>query len=857
MSNKREMDIRVVDLIKISNAPFPKSEDIYACLGHFDLIKIRELNRDDDSVFKAIWDDSTKIHSTDGRYVYPLYILHQQKSDELNKFWDRKFPCLFISRIHCEWQRAINEVKKELMESIYDLGSQQQPTVGDLSVEINGQPVHCTFYQTLELGDVAVIMKSNSLTACLQVSKRLMENEIVGDVYSYCGLYGSLVTESKLVEKCMPFGNFGEVYSGLSQKNPMASTRFSIKSARLATPIWKILGIDNEIHFVTGTADAIVDLSNKTGWDLIGLIQRLCSESTVEGSTPKYIPIQDAFDDVVTRVGIQYDEVYRKAKAAEKVLERKKLDQKNRQNAAVQLEEIEAKLKEKQYDWMFAFVTQMQTLLTMMDNCVLDDLSLLIWPSIRAFICRLHRVVCREERKLYNENIYEIEVFIDGWATLSNDIMHLESQLVQDPTLQASRVYVPAALLSYYMAFLSKLNELLYEIENKGASEAKESFRQYHPLIAHSIGLRANTLCVLDPTQDMTEDTTNECALLVSLPISLMYCPADITAVLCHEYLHYAGESTRLREKRFKCIMSSCAGYVLNQWDLEIGNKSNISLNDFEQALDFLKRKIENNCHNIDPTAWRYIHKMECVLPEALEGICLNWEIQSSFLTKFSKYDELKENFIRYASLFTAERQQADIMLMEERLKNLLLLYRECYADVAAILCLNLDVLSYIESILHHELVVRGKGEYKSPQLQKLAAQAAVVCLAVWPDLNPREDIKGRPEDEKWIDCVRNYVETIKVSHPLRLITDKSESWKTEQIGQKSRVVLSPSEYVPLRQYLTDCVEKIQLSFEVESVKTIRNELREMYDLISGEYIDLVSFQTKINQYRKKTFESN
>lgn len=868
-AKQKKVDIRVIDLIKAANGAFLTTKDLgelndtYACLGHFEVMQVRKVDREaNGTVFTDIWRDSRKKENTNkyNQYVYPLYILNYGDTSTLERFWEMKYPCMVVSRVHCDQPEQEKSFEAVLMECVKEIdiekdwaGEEAEKNSDFLSIKVGEDTVHCAFYQTLELGDTAVILKSNSLIACLKVSEHLMEHRSVGNVYSYCGLHKRLFSGSTPHEICKGFtSEVREVRDALEEEIPQASIRFSVHSTFFADLLWNELGVRNEVKFVTGTSDAIVDLSGKKCLDLISAIRTLWEShyyEIVEGSgrekrKKKYTySCNNAFDDVVTRVGIQFETYSEKVKSPDSVLCAKKLDEHGQRDLVKKLSDISAALCQEDYDWTHALSVQVKTLLTMMNNCIMDDLSLLIWPSVRAFICRLHYIVCKEKRCLEKEQIEDIEIFLNGWATLSNDIVHLESQLMQNPKLQAPRVYVPAALMAFYMAFLNKLNKLLLDMDKQAKETEDISFiptRQYYPLIAHDIGLRPNTLCILDPSKDKNWEYVDDCSLLVSLPISLMYRPAEVTAILCHEHLHYAGEFSRLREKRFGCILNTCAGLILNRWRLDDRDSNALPLYDVKLAKDFIMKIIKERITVIRPNAYQYIHLMNQFLPEVLTSIYLDWQLQSQVITRFCNNDNLQVRFLDYAERYTPITRNADTVIIRKRLDEMLLLYRECYADVAAIMLLGLDEGTYLSSMYHREIEIKNKNKpvaHLGRPLHALAVQAAIVFNVIWPNSN---FFTTQERTSSWDELVEQYLDQIQINQDLWwMVSEKEEKWD---------LLYANYEYIPLMGYLETCVNAIKDQLSTDKV----DELNKLYSLISKQDIDLDEFRKVIDQYHRE-----
>lgn len=173
----------------------------------------------------------------------------------------------------------------------------------------------------------------------------------------------------------------------------------------------------------------------------------------------------------------------------------------------------------------------------MMGNCITDDLSILIWPSVKALIDRLSYLFAQSS-KIGRKQESEISEFLNCWDILENDVSRMEGELSQKPELLSSRYYIPATLLAFYMSLLHKYNEFLLAANG-------ETGQSYIPLITYNVEPRASTHCILDPsTDDPNKEVYQKVTpLLVSLPVSMLYSPLETVIVLCHEMSHYTEPS--------------------------------------------------------------------------------------------------------------------------------------------------------------------------------------------------------------------------------------------------------------------------------------------------------------------------
>lgn len=556
-SQSQSPDFRVIELSKSSSSDSLRrklstaSINSYVCLGHFDCLCVKKLNAE--SPLNAIEQDFQQRDN----YNYPLYIFHYPSSDakNLGQFWNMKACFMTVSRIHFSPSAKADAQLLRKALAMLDQSNLEAGGAGELTIRIGGELVHAVFYHTLELGDLVVVLKSNSLPMCLEAIRRMMEIAQVGDVYSFCGIHFDLIKPNVRQAAKSWEEHTGHSFFQLSaddsvkQVLPHASMRFSIGSIRCAEKFWTTMNC--EPFFIAGTADAIVDFSGKPVENLIEAIYCLAFREFSIGSGNERVTMYDAFEDIITRIGSRYGPSYSEALA----LKPRRLPP-ALEEAQKELISMARKFMERETRWAPVLNAQVNTLSAMMGNCVTDDLSMLIWPSVRALMARLN-YLSETEHFIGEKQEEKISQFLDSWNILESDVSRLEGQLSQNPELLSSRYYIPATLMAFYMALLHECNALLLEINQDGD-------QGYVPLITYNASPRALTRCILDPSAD--EHTKGvykgNTPLLVSLPVTMMFRPLEAAIVLCHELSHYSGTATRQRQQRYKRILSSCAGLI-------------------------------------------------------------------------------------------------------------------------------------------------------------------------------------------------------------------------------------------------------------------------------------------------------
>jgi len=853
-SDSSKLDFRVVELWKTSAentlAQMIKDTSLeddatnrYVCLGHFDSICVKPLDASDP--LSAIENDSKARDN----YCHPLYILHDtpQKDDLLDQFWQSPFCFMTISRVHFSLSERGNP--DALRAALVDLSDDKNTAtnyLGDMSILVNAEVVHIAFYSTLELGDIVMVLKSNAITACLEVIRRIMEVSTVGDVYSFCGVHYALVEDKDVNgsaarwderngEKSPYFTSNAK--QALKKRIPHVSMRFSIVSTKCAKLLWDKMSFSPA--FISGTADALELLDGQTVAKLICSIHHLIFDVYTENN--KKLCMHDAFEDVITRIGTEYGQPYvHSLEAKPRVLPG------NLPRIREELRRTVGAIEERCQGsrWFSLLKAQTDTLIAMMGNCVTDDLSMLIIPSVRALLDRLNYITQKYSRISRNQET-NIGKFLNDWDILESDISRLEGQLSQNPELTASRYYIPATLMAFYMALLSKYNELLLTIDG-------EDKRGYVPLITYNSAPRAFTNCILDPVFDKPSGNgpppyKGDTPLLVSLPVTMMYKPLETTIVLCHEMSHYTGTSTRLREERFEQILAGCAGKIAKVWMLDGQEPFHLDPDGALSVLERIKKKLVDSYKSKVSGAGSlsggyYISQLLRNLPEVITDVYYDQKFRSSLVQLYVPRDRLKPGAIAYAQSFDIYEQYKTLDKFKSNVQNMLILYRECYADLMDILTLRLTKEEYLLYMFYREAQYLREADPTrlsiQPRMAELQLQAAVVLYVIPPDPGYQPFPLSLNEEQKaWIDNIT-------------AVIDKYQRWfgKEQDIPISKNAVLLQSEYMSLIKYLKQC-EKIISDKLASAAVQQATDFREIIDGMRGQ-IDLHKIQEIVARYR-------
>lgn len=843
-AGEKFFDLRVVELSKSSRSSRlceklkAADENSYVCLGHFDFLRISPLEGEDP--LKCVEEDFKKRDN----YNYPLYILHDSTKDSaaLTGFWETKSCFMTVSRIHFTptGKKGVDCIR-EALEKLHEGFPLRGEQPGELSIEVYGELVHCVFYRTLELSDLVVVLKSNSILSCLQAIRRMMEVPVVGNVYSFCGVHGELCDPR--IEEAMerwdasaPRLRFKQsAKEAMEQAIPYASVRFSVIATRNAKLFWS--QTKRPAYFVSGTADAIINFSGASMKELVRYIAFLSTQE-IPVDRERSVSMHDAFGDIITRLGVSYDKTYGLAPAPgpKESIPALKRTQESLKNAV-------GDLPDKQTRWFPILAAQIDSLITMMGNCITDDLSILIWPSVQALIDRLS-YLSKGNYRIGRKQEAEIGEFLNCWDILENDVSRMEGELSQKPELLSSRYYIPASLLAFYMALLHKYNEFLLAANG-------EKDQSYIPLITYNVEPRASTHCILDPSTDRPNEVYRKVTpLLVSLPVSMLYSPLETVIILCHEMSHYTGTFTRRRKRRFKRILSSCAELIATEWKLDGRSDYPLIREGYVGIPETLRQKLEALYPEDPKDTQYYIADLNAHLYQIIVHVFYDEGLQSSLLQDYLEAKTKPKSILKYAKSFDASTRNQSLHVIRKHVRNLLILYKECYADLVAVMALGLSAEEYLLNVFHREAqyIKEVFSDETAERLWEIQIQAALVLHTLEKNFAQDSQTLSCTEEqrqwlEEWKGEINRYRNAFSIKRDIRY---RSGDDTAMHFG----------EYFNLLCYLKDCKEALEEGFQKEEVRERQAKLIEMMNMVKG-YFDLEAIQQAITDYQDTFLEAS
>lgn len=887
------MDIRAIHMTK-SSSQYPiqrfaeenvSKKNTFICLGHFDVLRIEGIQNcspctdSDVSQFHPLEairdyaDNQTIQQNLTANTTHILYIIKQiettepsQQKKSFNDFWDRENNYTVISRFHCDKvpdeeefteeqgssdQNFINILEERCKlnkenENVSLYGIINDGFIAENVVLHNGAEVKtsvfATFYDSLDLGDIIGVFKGNSLEAILELQRHISEAPIVSDDYTYCGIATSLIgSEYSVLED-----NIKKQIELQNAILPYVVTRFSIKLAKAADSYLKFFN-DHNRSYVLGNEDIVLTFGPCKEETFLILIKKFLDDGKDHGI------IYDAFYDIITRVGLAYIEPYSSRTRNLQPLE------------VITEEEIKPiKSWNAPPDWLPSFFKLLSAYKAMGENCVTDDLALLLSPSVKALICRIKSLKRVWEREYDNK----ICMFLSAWSSLAEEIYRVENQLAQHPELSPPQSYIPATLLLFDLTMIINYEDLLWNIDEICSEESCRPHRNYAPILVPEFSSETSTLCILDPKQDT--EYTNSTPLIIRLPIHDLYQPWKMMHVLVHELSHYCGESIRDRPKRWECLCRCMAEYILIIWEHYLDYRllsDEAALKDahaeFKKTITSLIKNSYKYC-----SAQTYLDDITDHLSDITVSIAQNYKLQLEYRRMILDSADLSTQLrnIHEKGRTTAMELGAAFQtrIPEHISKCLVALFKECFADMVMILLLDCSLEDYYRCVYkdEYELLFRNKSEDKGTMdlplkriCEKHTDRLSIVTIVMQQiDAN----WASKQCNDSWVVAAKKKKEywESKTSKPISEHTQQQNQQNLERqdcyyIDFVDPYVLSVGEIDEIYDYLYSCALTIKKALYEDTEDSVK--IKQMKEKLIAELTNSKGGCFNWNRMRKYT----
>lgn len=867
------------------NKVTPQSPD-YICLGHFDRVTVEPLTNQSYSNMSPLQVIGKNIKNNshiDDNHIFSLYLLRETgAASDCSNFWNINANYCSIIRLHCDLTK-IGEVDEPIITQLESYFSNLNDSsvkyvqLGLLRVGIFD--ISYIIYDSLELGDAVVVLKSNSIVAMLEVARCLNFNCVVRDTYTYCLIHTSLLEQASSEETHKPSER--SVTDNAQQKNnsenvpttdlqsvvqqPMlnyAATRFAIRDAYAADQFLSDIGIQTnqtlnypKAYFITGTTDLIVEWGQCTENVFVQHIKKIAKKGIFPNTTDTdehQLTIQTAFSDVITRIGINYINKPLPDKADSTGAPSS--EEKKKTNIPTCPSEItfcfDTLTLPSFLPFRHSFSRILGTLESMYHNSVTDDLYNLLYPSTRAMVKRL---ACIEEVDIRDGQLEQFRLdiirYLETWELLAGDITNLESQLVHHPELQVVRYYTPAMVLQFELEFAILCSKLLSD----------RNSRCFIPMLAMSQNTTVSTQCLLDP---LDGKYNGECALITQIPSEMLYNPWKVAHQLCHEVSHYSGDTARNRNRRKNVLCKCMADWIIRYWsEPYIKNIPGIRdkyLTDFKEFCDrFKERLYKIMSQNLRKSTDDYhLEKLREITLVFCQDICSNSQLREQFESRALSYASTDEQLAflgKQASAIneTHQLRRLELDALEQHLDYLQSCLKEGYADISMIMLLDCSDDSYIECVYAEEIkrVRQEIGDIDRERLYNTLNPHVDRFALVYAALKNKGISKLEEQTKSENEWLKKAIK--KANHALSAIQGNTEVyWEPDDVKLIADHLRMP-EATAIINYFADCIRNLQNFLKIKEKQGDIYQLRKVLKAVSLDCFDWSELQAFLFQARK------
>lgn len=677
--NARYTDIRAIHMERERKCAAASTKEKWMTLGHFNWTYVENLS--------GILANKTEVNlegirrqnlaivnrkAQEKSYCQPIYILREfdiTQQGSVDSFWSKQAAFMVITRIHSRLPSQL-AFEKSVDEQ---LGA--NPEI-DLDAPLSNK-VFTLRYRTLDLSDVVLVMKSDSVYELMHKLGKLYSTPSIGDIYSYY-----CIRQEELFDD----PDFHLALS--SDSGILASVRFAVRNAKKMNDFLSELKRlpqfeDSESHrcifFVTGTEDINAITTNLSSAELCDIFR------FIHLSLDKEPSFYDAVDDITSRIGIPEDDL--------------NINQSDRtsvpfvNNLRTVYTDLRATLitalaTESEKDWHRTILETLDSLIEMSTNSVLRPVCFILLGAINGIVDKISKklIDCVEMEQELNE-------FLIGTTYVMEHILRMEGELVHHPETRPLLFDIPASILEFDLALVDRCADYFKSREHKCQDSTllgKADNREYCFLIVP----RLYTNITIHDFCNKHDDVLR--LLYVEIPLSLMYNPFEVACNLVHEVAHHSGEITRHRDLRHKRLCYCCALLLAEALGVDDSKKT---VNLIYQRL-FLQLALE--LRNRDLTGRVYLRDLLPIYFNLAKKMFGNKNICLEFIREYvgdsSGDSRIPEELFDtlYGTYLETERGSC-ILDIRKRIEQVSSLFSECYADLAMKTLLSLSDVEYLK----------------------------------------------------------------------------------------------------------------------------------------------------------------
>lgn len=755
----------------------------WVTMGHFDSMYSYLLDTQDRNVFTVIHENNSvvaKKNDGDG-YFHPLYLL-TDTSDEA--FWKRDSWFVAVTRIHLSSTVSNTQDIKKLKD--------------DIAKQCKETSCSCHIYQTIELSDLILVVKSDLISPMLDTVLNLWSCSGVGKVYTYCGMdYRYLTKPDAQPEEQNTIGFLSMRFAVRDSSKADGFFRF-IEDTLGGEPVYSIAGVD----------DVIVNFQKLK-------VQRVVCffRSWLVDGLPEDIDLAGAFSDITTRLGTPIqnwgpqpteDAAAASVEETEDALQQRCQELVDLNICVGELAE-EKRISQIDQYWLRSLSELSYSLLRLSRNVLLDEFVYLMLPGIRAFLYNLKDILSGENPDCLS--VLDQEGccrFMDHCAQLMEHVMRTEGQLAHHPETRPILYDIPLAMLEHILAFLDLCSTIL---QTKDEPQKQIQF------------ILLPGLCSEMKTEEMFAANGDLPGLLaISIPLHLMYEPQAVQIALCHELSHFVGENHRNREQRRECYIGAVAELIADLI-FETERKS---------FIEQIRQRLESYISGFpDEDTWT-ISIFEEEVQTWIDDFLYSADLPSEYSSLIR--DVLRSESSECCSKPVLLRADFDHLRMRninyfaQILPVFTRLFREIFADICMVSLLDLDADAYMDAFYDDICGSPTSAEF-------YAVRVFTTLTAVGKPIPGRRKTSNTSAEDQFFSALKRL--------------SRQDSRRDMESGTYHFPLGCVYE---LQVYSNGCAEKIKELLNSEDVK----QLRRMYQNVINPNMDHHELQQFIKGYRER-----
>lgn len=487
--------------------------------------------------------------------------------------------------------------------------------------------------------------------------------------------------------------------------------------------------------------------------------------------------------------------------------------------------------------------------------------------------------------------------FLTSFNMYTQNSVRSDRQFTEVPDFNIRIYDIPAKMNALYNAVIYDLKSLL---NGSGCSEEKHA---YEFLTCPGV---ANDMQVREVYPELLK---NKRLFLVDMPEKQVYSPKLMFIMLTHEISHFVGRKIRERDFRYKCVVRMVSdiitGYYYQNLSEYVGDQAHFNkitqtedgvsywqvfrdqtvkqlecYMQWENSDEFIGMRFSQESLDEEAREWwkerveLYGSHSDMLISLMADHLCRVCQEQDLFtyLTKREYLYQLQKEGKRETARIEEEKLKAVFEKWSWEfceisdwnpsdwgarsiLQNLMYLLKECFADLGAVMILQLSVKEYLEAILSN---ARDQGVSVDVLVRQKAdmIRGALVCLCM---VNQEENCPQRWTFDDVFDVteeegdIAGLAAAVWTEMSIYAEDYEKEPW---EIGAETYILYSAPVLLNALHYLVTCRKNFELHLK-EDIRQIQKQILDMFGIFSGESVEhvIVAIRKYIDNYRQKLAE--